>query len=315
MNVTKAEKSTVFFTKPIRFECAFKSICVVLLVIGVINTALAQTNSVNSYKVNSVKELKELFRYAPDKAPLICGHRGGAKDGYPENAIATFEYTLSQVPAFFEVDPRLTKDSVVVVMHDATLDRTTNGTGKLIDYTWAEVQKLKLKDPNGNITKYGVHTLDEVIKWSKGKTVLMLDKKDVPLEMLLKIITDYKAESHVLVSSYKPQEAHFYHQRNKNIMFEAFIKSEEQMKVYENVGVPWSNIVAYVGQPKDKELYAKLHAKGVMVIVYTGPVYDKIKDSQLRMKVYREIIESGADILLSDKVIDVAHSLKKFEIK
>ncbi len=296
-----------------RFKWAFQPIWVVLLLIGATSTALGQSDSANPYKVKSVKELKELFRYAPHKAPLVCGHRGGAKEGFPENAIATFEYTLSQVPAFFEVDPRLTKDSVVVVMHDATLDRTTNGTGELMDFTWEEVSKLRLKDPQGNITKYGVHTLDEVIKWGKGKTVLMLDKKNVPLEMLFKIITDNKAESHVVVSSYLPEEAEFYYKRNKNIMFEAFIKNKEQLQAYEATGIPWENIIAYVGQPRSKELYNELHAKGVMVMVYTGPVYDKIKDTSLRMKTYKDIIESGADILLSDKVVDAAKALESLK--
>ena len=39
-----------------------------------------------------------------------------------------------------------------MIMHDATLDRTTNGTGKIADYTWEELKKLRLKDPEGNVT-------------------------------------------------------------------------------------------------------------------------------------------------------------------
>ena len=288
-------------------------ICIVLLLAVTKSIVFGQTKPANQYKIKDVKELKEFFKYTTDRIPLVCGHRGGAKLGYPENAIVTFEHTLSKAAAFFEVDPRLTKDSVVVVMHDAALDRTTNGAGNLADFTWEEIRKLKLKDSQGNITKYGIHTLDEVIKWSKGKTVLILDKKNVPLEMLLNIITDNQAESHVLVSSYSPQEAKFYHQRNKDIMFEAFIKNEKQMQAYEAAGIPWENIVAYLGQPKNKELYDALHTKGVMVIIYTGPVYDKIKDTELRMKTYRDIINSGTDILLSDKVIDAARALESLK--
>lgn len=47
--------------------------------------------------------------------------------GYAENCIEGLENVLTQMPAFFEIDPRLTKDSVIVLMHDATLDRTTTG--------------------------------------------------------------------------------------------------------------------------------------------------------------------------------------------
>lgn len=287
------------------------SASVLLIWFCTIDLSRAQVKELNKYDIKNSDSLKSFFRYTKDRIPLVCGHRGGATTGYPEHTIATFEYTLKHTPAFFEVDPRLTKDSVVVLMHDARLERTTNGSGKLSDYTWAEIKKLKLKDPDGNSTDFGVHTLDEVIKWSKGKTVLILDKKDVPLEMILNIINENEAESHVLVSSYKPEEAKFYHERNKNIMFEAFIKNDAQMQAYEDLGIPWENIVAYLGQPKDKKLYDALHAKGVMCIIYTAPVYEKIKDKDFRVKTYQDIIKSGTDILLSDKVIEAADAIIK----
>src|SRR5690606_30935720 len=122
------------------------------------------------------------------------------EQGLPENSIAGMEGGLRHTPAFFEIDPRLTKDSVIVLMHDATLDRTTNGTGKLADYTWAEVQQLRLKDRDGNVTSYGIPTLDEVIEWARGKTVLNLDQKDVPIELSAEIIRKHNAYSFVMVT-------------------------------------------------------------------------------------------------------------------
>ena len=50
--------------------------------------------------------------------------------GYPENCIETFENTLSHMPSFFEIDPQMTRDSVIVLMHDPTIDRTTTGKEK-----------------------------------------------------------------------------------------------------------------------------------------------------------------------------------------
>src|SRR3990170_7478824 len=129
--------------------------------------------------IQNVEDVQGYFKYTGSDIPLISGHRGGAQTGYPENCIETFEHVLRHTPATFEIDPRLTKDSVIVLMHDATLDRTTNGTGKLSDYTWDEVKKFKLKDPAGNITDFRIPTLDEAIVWSKGKTVIILDKKTV----------------------------------------------------------------------------------------------------------------------------------------
>ena len=92
--------------------------------------------------VKNSRDLHAYFRYAPDRPIVISGHRGGMLDGYPENCIESFEKTLSYMESFFEIDPRLTKDGVIVLMHDETIDRTTTGKGKVSDYTYAELYKL-----------------------------------------------------------------------------------------------------------------------------------------------------------------------------
>lgn len=282
--------------------------CTVWLATGMV---LAQDN-LNTLKIKDVKDLKDFFRYTPDRIPLICGHRGGAQELYPENSIAGLEYVLSKMPAFFEVDPRLTKDSVAVVLHDATLDRTTNGKGKLSDYTWEEVKKLKLKDSKGRVTNYGIHTLDEVLQWAKAKTILMLDKKDVPITQLYEIIKRNKAESSVLISAYTPEEAAFYYAKDKNLMFEIFASNEEKLKAYEDTGVPHENMVVYVGQPKKKEFYELIHSKGMMIFVFTAKIMEKEKEKEIRVQSYKETIKKGADILLSDRALEAYDSIQEF---
>ena len=115
-------------------------------------------NGMNTLQISNVDDLISFYQYADDRIPLISGHRGGRGKGYPENSMETFENTLSYTPATFEIDPRLTKDSVIVLFHDDTLERTSNGTGKVSDYTWEELQNFRLKDPEGNITNYRIPT-------------------------------------------------------------------------------------------------------------------------------------------------------------
>lgn len=270
-------------------------------------------NGLKSIRIRNTAALLEYFSYTGNNVPLISGHRGGMIKGYPENSIATFENTLRYTPAFFEIDPRLTKDSIIILLHDDSLGRTTNGTGKVSDYTWAELQKLRLKDPEGNVTNYGIPTLDEVIKWSKGKTILNLDKKDVPLEMTAKKLREHKAEAYVMLTVHNAKQAKFYYEGNKNVMFSAFVLSKEALAEYEQEGIPWSHIIAYIGpryKPENKELIDMLHARGVKCMISAAPLYDKLKDSADRMVAYREIIKSGADIIESDLPIDVALAIQ-----
>src|SRR5687768_7040929 len=84
-------------------------------------------NTINVLNIRNAKELRSFFAYTGKDVPFISGHRGGVNKGFPENSIEALENTLRHTPATFEIDPRLTKDSAIVLMHDATLDRTTTG--------------------------------------------------------------------------------------------------------------------------------------------------------------------------------------------
>ncbi|NQX61014.1 glycerophosphodiester phosphodiesterase [Paenibacillus qinlingensis] len=73
--------------------------------------------------------------------PIIIGHRGAAGEA-PENTLASFALALSQGAQAIELDVHITKDGEIVVCHDGTLDRTTNGSGLICNQQWADIQKL-----------------------------------------------------------------------------------------------------------------------------------------------------------------------------
>jgi len=271
----------------------------------------AQTE-INVLAFKDVKDFQSYFHYTSGHMPLISGHRGGTTTGYPENCIATFENTLKYTPAIFEIDPRLTKDSVIVVMHDATLDRTTTGKGKVSDYTYAQLQQFRLKDPQGNITDNKIPTLKEMLLWSKGKTVLNLDHKDVPLELTARLLKECGNDM-VMLTVHDARQAKFYVDDNPHHMLSAFVLNKTAFDELEKAGVPWKNMIAYVGpvnKTENKELFDLLHAKGVMCMISAAPSYDKLKDAGDRAAHYRETFTQGADILESDLPIEAADAIK-----
>jgi glycerophosphoryl diester phosphodiesterase len=278
----------------------------------------SQQGSLHVLNINTPEQLQQYFHYTGHDVPRISGHRGGPDKAAPENSLAAFEHSLRFTPATFEIDPRLTKDSVVVLLHDDTLDRTTTGKGKLNQYTWEEVKKLKLKDVDGNETPYRIPTLEEAIAWSKGKTVLILDKKDVPLWLTAKIIKQHHAEAWVMLTVHNAKEAAFYYHDNPNVMFEAFVKTQKALLEYEQAGIPWKQVMAYVGpedKPENKELYDMLHQRGVMCMISTAPGYDKLPTAEERTKAYRQIIQHGADVIEADRAIEAAAAVRQQGIK
>ena len=75
-------------------------------------------------------------------SPLLIAHRGGAKLA-PENTLAAFRRAVDVWEAdMLELDVRATSDGEIVVIHDATVDRTTDGTGEVADLPWEALQEL-----------------------------------------------------------------------------------------------------------------------------------------------------------------------------
>lgn len=121
-------------------------------------SANAAPNKFQTINTRTADDLMDFFSYTPDRIPLVSAHRGGPRKNFPENCLATFENTLRHTPALLEIDPRYTQDGEIVLMHDQTLERTTNGYGKVSDHTLAELKQLRLKDTEGKLTDYRIPT-------------------------------------------------------------------------------------------------------------------------------------------------------------
>lgn len=105
----------------------------------------------------------------------VVGHRGAA-GVEPENTIRGFRYALELGVDYTECDVHLTKDNRLIVMHDETVDRTTNGTGAIRDLTFAEIRSLDAGKGEG------VPTLSEVLEVVKNKAILLIELKGERVE-------------------------------------------------------------------------------------------------------------------------------------
>ena len=128
-------------------------------------------------KVDGVGLTKMVTEYDNSKV-WITAHRGNTGvDDVPENSLAALKACIAQGEYldFVEIDPRMTKDGVMILMHDATVDRTTTGTGKVADLTYRQIQQFKLKLADGSITNETIPTLQDFLLAAKGKIFVNLD--------------------------------------------------------------------------------------------------------------------------------------------
>ncbi|GKV70574.1 glycerophosphoryl diester phosphodiesterase [Sporosarcina sp. NCCP-2716] len=146
-------------------------------------------------------------------APLLYAHRG-ASGSFPENTMRAFKEARRAGADGIELDVQLTKDGQVVIIHDETVDRTTDGTGYVQDHTLSQLQSLDAG--NWFAPSYSgetIPTLDDVLHWmtEDGNTLtLNIELKNDVIQYkgleqkVLALIDKYKVEDRIILSSFNP---------------------------------------------------------------------------------------------------------------
>ena len=142
--------------------------------------------------------------------PRVIGHRGAAALA-PENTLPSFALALALGADGLELDVWGTRDGVVVVMHDATLERTTDGNGLVSEHTWYELRKL---DAGCRCTRDGhdfpfqdqgvpIPTLEAVLqRFPLACCVIEVKQQDPPIvEEIVRLVTQLNAQGRVLLAS------------------------------------------------------------------------------------------------------------------
>ena len=107
---------------------------------------------------------------------LVVAHRGDWRN-FPENSLNAFRSCIEKQVDVIELDVQRTLDGVLVLMHDGTVDRTTNGKGQISEMTYAEIQELGLLSMHEAwVTRNKVPTLEEALNLCKGKILINVDK-------------------------------------------------------------------------------------------------------------------------------------------
>jgi glycerophosphoryl diester phosphodiesterase len=224
----------------------------------------------------------------PEGSVAFIAHRGGIVTGYPENTLAAFRRAITHGAEVIEIDLRGTKDGEVVIMHDATLDRTTNGKGKVTDHALA---KLKMLDA-GNGER--IPAYEEVLQLVAGTGVkLLLDIKESPVldkRRIVRLTERHNAELNVIVGPRNLDDLRAFRALNPNFRTLGFIRSVEDIEPFARAGVDIIRL-----WPKwiyaNPALVAKVHQLG-------KPVWTTANDAP--REELEKLIKLGVNGILSD---------------
>ncbi len=149
--------------------------------------------------------LREKILSGDTSTVIVVAHRGDWRYA-PENSIAAIEHSIAIGVDVVELDLQLTKDSVLIVMHDSKLERTTTGKGSVGDWTMDSLRTLKLKNGCGIKTKHHIPTLEEALLFAKGKVLINLDKADRYFDLLYPVLEKTGTTRQIIMKGKRPAE-------------------------------------------------------------------------------------------------------------
>ncbi|WP_299324158.1 sialate O-acetylesterase [uncultured Maribacter sp.] len=166
---------------------------------------LPKQKILNATKASSFNALKEMLLKPIDNYVMVAAHRGDWRNA-PENSLQSIEQAIAMGVDIVEIDIAVTKDSIPVLMHDKTLDRTTNCDGLVKDHTYASLSKCKLKDGIDDLTGYDIPTLEQALEKIKGKILFNIDKGEDHIPLVYPILKNTGTLDQTIFSSYYPYE-------------------------------------------------------------------------------------------------------------
>ncbi|OJJ22225.1 hypothetical protein BKI52_08050 [marine bacterium AO1-C] len=249
----------------------------------------------------------------------MIAHRGASGQA-PENTLAAVKLAMDQKADMIEIDVFLTKDGHLVVLHDETVDRTTNGQGLIEAMTLEEARKLDAG--SWFSSKYQgekIPTLDKVMQVVKGKTQLLIEIKKSGRNITQKVVDlvkAHKAHKWCVVQSFDPKVA---------------VRLREINAPLERHQLVLGNFPLFLPYHYNKKLskgkitqYKQADAINSMYLFTTKSIIDRIHRQKQKVFVWtvnqpkdmRKLLQMGVDGLITDfpiKAREVKNNLAKID--
>jgi glycerophosphoryl diester phosphodiesterase len=261
------------------------------------NTArLAETEM----EVNNIPRSIETFD-GVNKIRFIA-HRGLSSIS-PENSIPAFELAGKNGAWGCETDTQMTSDGIWIIMHDKTVDRTTNGTGNVADLTIGEVKSLKI-DFGNNIEMYPnltVPTLEEYfLVCKKWDMIPIVEIKNyigiIAYDSFIELVKKHGLENKIIVLSFDLPVLQEIRNRSKKIMLQLVTNAPFDESIINDIkALGNSGIDPNYYRITSKEIVEQYHQAGLVVNTWTVNDYEAVKT----------MINYGVDFISSDGIMGV----------
>ena len=266
------------------------------------------------------KLLRELNNPKSDYV-FVISHRADWRN-FPENSLEAIESAIQMGVDIVELDVHRTVDGELVVCHDKTIDRTTNGKGKISELTLEYIKSRNLRAGHRAVTRYKMPTLAEALDVCNGRVLINIDKGINYYDQILDMLKERKMINQVIIKSSKSADdmKEFFSNHKKNMLympiinynekswdkheqlFNDYLASDLPMIAYE---ICWNSTL-----PNEEEVFNKVLKSGKRLWVNTlwnsicgGKKADLEDDAAVgnEEKVYGKILSFGASMIQTDR--------------
>lgn len=237
---------------------------------------------------------------------LVAAHRGQPDQSAAENAMSSFRASLAAGVPFLEIDVATTRDGVLVLMHDDTLDRTTTGSGAVTERTWAELQAVRIKRPDGAVLEDRVPRLDDVLRWGRtaGAWFELDVKKTTRFADVVAAVRAARMEERVVVVTYTLADAKTVHALDPRLMISVSMETESDFAAAREAFAT-DRMLGWTGtrDPQSRP-FAALRQAGIEPIFGTlgmpGQRLDDVYLADGNPSEYLDLVRAGVVMIASD---------------
>jgi glycerophosphoryl diester phosphodiesterase len=284
-----------------------------LLVIFIISLSGCKEAKVDNATITIPdSKLIQVFKTSNSNYPNISVHRGGkGLKNYPENCLETLQYVNDSISAIYEIDVAQTKDGQLVLMHDNSIDRTTNGTGLVKDLTYKELKSFNLVDDYKNITAFKIPLFLDVLKWCISNNVIVtVDiKRSVSQEVVINAIREAHAEDVSVIITYDVKQAKTAYTLAPDLLLSVSARNDDEYTRLLAAQIPTKNMLAFTGtRLSDASLFERLHADDIVCMLGTLGNLDKQAEA-IGNALYLKWKEVGVDIFATDRPFEAYNAI------
>ena len=266
------------------------------------------------------KLLREL-RDPKSNYVFVIAHRGDWRN-FPENSLEAIESAIQMGVDIVELDVHRTADGELVVCHDKTIDRTTNGKGKISELTLDYIRSRYLRAGHRAVTRYKMPTLAEALDVCNGRILINIDKGINYYDQIMDMLVKRNMVDQVIIKSSKSVASmkEFFAKQKKNMLYMPIInyntkswdKHEQLFADYLASDLPYIAVeMCWDGTlPNEKKVFNKVLKSGKRLWINTlwgklcGGVMDGYDDDAAvgnEEKIYGKILSYGTSMIQTDR--------------